>query len=189
MNEAVKTYYEKTHHKLVVMGASGGKKISQFSPSSSTNLYNAMVTKYQMAENYILNMNNHYKIRNKFYVVYQGESDIEDSSNYINEYMNVHNSLLNDLKLSFGSMVYVVNASLSNPANDNNTLILREIQQNIVSSNNNIIMGSDFPYNQIVQGNYSIFCTPNNTIHLNSAGLSQVGRDVATAIYNSKRLK
>jgi len=51
------------------------------------------------------------------------------------------------------------------------------------------IKGSDFVYQELSRGNKSILCPSLNTIHLNSAALSQIGRDVAKSIVNSKKLK
>ena len=187
-----KEYYAKTHHKIIiVLAASGGRSILRFTPSSEANLYNLMVKKYKMAEEYILKKSDHNKIVNRFYVVYQGESDINDYavSRYKDNYMQVHQGLMKDLKLSFGAMVYIVNASLADPTNDSNTIKLREVQKEIVKNNSTIIKGSDFPYTELSKGNKSIFCPSDNIIHLNSAGLSQVGREIAINIYKSGKIK
>ena len=183
-----KEYYEKTHHKLVAVHvAKGGCFLSEFMPNTS--LYNLMVTKFRMAEDYLKSKNDKYIIGNRFYVVYQGESDINDYTNYEYKYLKVHSSLMKDLKLSFGAMIYVVLGNISNPTTDPNTLNFRNVQAKIVSNNSSIIKGSDFPFTQLSVNNKSILCPANNRIHLNSAALSQVGREVARSIYNSGKIK
>ena len=184
-----KEYYAQTNHKLIVVfAASGGKSINKFLPSSTTNLYKIITTQFKQAEKYILGQNSYYRIRNKFYVVYQGESDANESlaSNYAKTYSTVHNNLIKDLNLSFGAMVYIVRGN----ASYNNTYVqtVRLQQKKVVSENSNLIMGTDFPYIQLSNGNRSILCPEPNQIHLNASGLSQIGREVAKSIAKSGKL-
>ncbi len=183
-----KTYYEKTGHKLVVvLVGKGGMDIEKFLPNSDTGLYQLMVDKYNDAIKY-LNKNN-YSVNNKFYVVYQGESDAKENlvNNYQQNYEIVHNSLIKDLDLSFGAMVYIVRGDID--INDHYIQTIREKQKELVNKYDNLIMGTDYPYEELANGNDSILCTGINSIHLNAAGLSQVGRDIATNIYNSNLIK
>ena len=188
-----KEYYEKTGNTVVyVHAARGGYPIASFLPDSSTYSYKAMVTKYQMAENYFKNKG--YAINNKFYLVYQGESDMFKDLvyNYANTYKRVHDSLIKDLGLSFGAMVYMVRGDL--PCNTELIGPICEQQMKLVKENDNIIMGTDFLYTEYCQkGNHTLFGVKNsehdNSIHVNSAGLSQVGRYMARNVYSSGKLK
>ena len=182
-----KEYYEKTKHKVIfVLAASSGKPIHYFVPGYPTNLYNVMITKYKMAEKYITG-NKYNKIVNRFYVVYQGETNVRVRDGYKENYQNIHKSLLKDLNLSFGAMVYMGVGTFE--PNDSDLLKFREIQRQLVSESNTLIKGTDYVYEQLSKGNKSILCVKGNDIHLNSAGLSQVGRDIARTIYNSNLLK
>ena len=187
-----KEYYEKTNHKLIIVhAANGGRKISEFLPSSKSNLhlYDAMTLKYKMAVNYIKAKSPYYKIVNKFYVVYQGESDAISSLSgvYERDYLKVHKSLIKDLDMSFGALVYIARGDLS--TSNSNVQKVRSAQIKMVKENSTIIKGSDFPYQELSKGNKSILCPSPNVIHLNSAALSQIGIDIAKSIVNSKKLK
>ncbi len=184
-----KEYTEKTNHKLaVVFAAHGGERIGQFLPTNKSNLYNALVKKYQMAEKYLKSIN--FVINNRFYVVYQGESDAFDkySNDYEKTYMTVHNGLVKKLNLSFGAMVYVVRGA--GTCDNVNVKKIHDAQVKIVKDNSAIILGSNLPYKKrCIDKDEAIFGGPGNTIHLNAAGLSQVGRDIAQHITATKRIK
>lgn len=188
-----KEYYEKTGNKAVfVMGARGGYNIKCFSPDSSKNTYQTIVKKYNAALEYLTS--NGFTINNKFYVVYQGESDM--NSNLINDYAStfktVHDSLSNELGLKFGALVKMVrgDGECSNfPFLDS----IREQQDVLINENDDIIEGTDFLYQEYcVKGNNTLFGVKHpdfdNSIHVNSAALSQVGRNISQNIVSSKKV-
>ena len=183
-----KEYYERTGHKIVIVFAGrGGMDIEKFLPNSTTNLYKLISNKYLMAKEYL--ENNNYNIVNKFYVVYQGEYNAVDgkANSYKSNYEIVHNSLIKDLNLSFGAMVYIVRGDKK--ITDNYIQIVRNAQVDLVGKYNNLIKGTDYPYNELAKGNTSILCPTGNIIHLNAAGLSQIGRDIAKNIALSGKIK
>ncbi len=185
-----KEYYEKTKHKLVIVFvAHGGMKISQFSPTAGNGLYNTMVLKYQMAERYIQNLNEFNQISNRFYVVYQGESDCISGlvDKYEKSYLNVHNNLKKDLKLSFGAMVKMTRGDLD--VNNNYVKAIRKAQQSLADQYSDIIIGTDFPHSELLKNNRSILCPGSNRIHINAAGLNQIGRNIARTIYEKNLIK
>ena len=199
-----KTYYENTGHKLVVVHASlGGKAIASFLPVTDKNcrknsngeysyVYEAMIKKYKSAEKY-LNSHN-YIVNNKFYVVYQGENDSASSvdsvwTNYYNNFIKVHKYLKQDLDLSFGAIVYTAREGKNAPNIYGNMESIHKAQSFLIRKNDDILCGTDFVYKQYISGNNTIFAPNNNSIHLHSAGLSQVGRNVAKSIANSGKLK
>ena len=174
-----KTYYEKSNRKLVIVHtAHGGRGIANFLPNKSEYIYEAMTTKYKKAVSY-LNKNG-YLIKNRFYVVYQGENDSSSSAKsqkYYDNYINVHNNLKKDLNLSFGAIVYTVRSGYIDEVKR-----VHAAQENLIKNNNDIILGTDFVYKEFMANNTTIFCPGSNSIHVNSAGLSQVGRNVATNV-------
>ena len=186
-------YYNQTGNRLVIVHtAKGSMPIRNFLPDSNTNIYKSIVLKYKAAEKYINSLG--FEINNRFYVVYQGESDMYDGilNNYASTYKTVHDSFKKDLGLSFGAIVYMVRGDL--PCD--NTLIepFRNQQKKLVKENDDIIMGTDFLYQEYCgKGNNTLFgvktATIDNSIHVNSAGLSQVGRNTAKNIWYSNKIK
>ena len=90
-------------------------------------------------------------------------------------------------------MVYMVRGDYASCSNSYLTK-MRTHQENLVKNNSSIIMGTDFLYKEHCdKGNNSLFGVKdnehNNTIHVNSAGLSQVGRDVAKHVVASGKIK
>ena len=187
-----KEYYAQTKHKLIVVfAASGGKSINNFLPKATNNLYKIITTKFKKADKYILNKSSYYRIRNRFYVVYQGESDCNKdlAANYERDYLTVHNNLVKDLNLSFGAMVYVAPGKSTISMSNASVQKVREQEKKLVKEHDDIIMGSDFPYSQLSIGNRNVLCPGDNEIHYIGAALSQIGRDVAKSIAASGKLK
>lgn len=186
-------YYNQTGNRFIVVHAArGALRIGDILPEAQTNTYKSMIIKYKKAEEYITKQG--FVINNRFYVVYQGESDMQDNSvsQYANTYKKVHDSLVKDLNLSFGAMVYMVRGDL--PCDYTNLKIIRDQQKKLVSENNDIIMGTDFLYKEYCEkGNNSLFgvktSAVDNSIHVNSAALSQVGRNIAKNIWLSGKIK
>ena len=197
-----KTYYEKTGHKLVIVHAArGGQKIVYFLPKTDSEnskkiyIYEAMIKKYASAIEYL--KSNNYQIRNQFYVVYQGESDMIkpiQEVEYYRKYMKVHNNLKNEFKdLSFGALVYPVREGRYAPELIYNMEQVHEDQYRLTEEED-IILGTDFVYNEYLNANKTLFCptkdkSHDNDIHLHSAALSQVGKNIAISIVNSNKLK
>lgn len=188
-----KEYYEKTGNKVVyVMGARGGYDIKCFSPDSIKNTYQTIVTKYNAALNYITS--NGYTVNNKFYVVYQGESDMTSDliNDYANNYKIVHDNLSSELGLKFGSLVKMVRGD-GECSNFPFLESIREQQDTLINENDDIIEGTDFLYQEYcVKGNNTLFGVKHpdldNSIHVNSAALSQVGRNISQNIVSSKKV-
>ena len=211
-----KTYYEKTGHKVVaVMVAHGGYEIQKF--QSNQPLYKVMKIKYNSAINYLNKKN--YKIGEKYYVVFQGEANVKNTStnDYYKLFMNVHNNLKNDLKITHG---FIVETSTT----DGTELMdkvknINYAHKKLISDNYDISLASDYPYKNytpsekqfsssetVKSGNQyktalglsklSKCITPaaknksgqdKNAIHFNSAALSQIGYE--TAVNASKVTK
>ena len=210
-----KTYYEQTGHKVVaVFAANGGEEIAHFLPhnevllyskSSDNNkknqyIYEAMVLKYKAAIKYL--EANNYKIGNKFYVAFQGGSNVPYIVNgtmtwkdYYNIFSKVHKNLRTNLDLDFGVIVettYTVGYKVYD-----GVVGVHRAQESLISNNHDIILGSSYSWDKYVpdrehyngtnydlvlaNAKYSVCYTPerSNLIHFNSAALSQIGLDSA----------
>ena len=144
--------------------------------------------------------------------MYQGETDSRSekyANMYYNNYMTLHKHLTksketeNELNLSFGALIHTVrygnfapdiNKEIEKGAATGNTVKVyikkvHDAKEQLVKNNSNIILGTDFTYRQYLKGNKTIFAPYPNNMHLHSAALSQVGREVARNIVNSKKLK
>ena len=209
----LKTYSEKTNHKIVaVMTAHGAYEIDKFQPGTS--MYNAMKTKYNAAINYLNKKG--YAVGHKFYVVFQGEADVAYNTNgitYYNKFMNIHKGLKRDTGITDG---FIVETSTKDGRKSNNIDALKTIhneQQKLISKNSDIFLASNYPYRTFTphQTQYnSEFkksgvsydaalknsllgkCVTSedgdkNAIHFNSAALSQIGYEAA--VNSSKVMK
>ncbi|HOZ53825.1 MAG TPA: Ig-like domain-containing protein [Bacilli bacterium] len=208
-----KTYYELTGHKLIiVLAAYGAQPIENFLPEGkevSTNaeyIYEAMVHKYNKAIEYLTGTSNNYNIVNKFYIVFQGEGNVTKintnytKDNYYNNFKLVHNNLINDLNLSFGAIIKT-GYDYEESKYKFNAEKISEAQQNLIEASYksktksklkyelaaDIILATDWGYNAYINNIAVAFCpkdSHDNTIHFNSASLSQIGRDSAISIVN-----
>ena len=198
----VKTYYEKTHRKLiVVMASNGGEEIGHFAKTfechdDDQHIYEAMTKKYQAAIKY---MSDHqYIIGKKFYIVFQGESDAWNvNSNgkykygsntnigYYDVFMKVHNSLKEDLGVEYGGIVFTGQRFQKNSNLFDGVLGIYTSQKGLVSGNSDIFPASFYPYSMyysFMKDNKSDYCIcPNDSekIHFTSAALSQIGKESA----------
>ena len=189
------TYYAKTGHKVIaVMATHNGKPISAFLPTDSSlnpykfYTYEATKMKYNAAVAYAESKG--YKIGSKFWVGYQGESDVEnivtdeDVESYIKKYKLLSDTFSKELGTEFGFLVESASLFRSNsskiPASVMKQVKLVNVaQKKIVSRNDNIMLGSDFPYRQYFSFNTNVVSNMNNYYHLTSAALSQVGYETA----------
>ena len=169
-------------------------------------IYESLKTKYKAAEEYLLK--NGYTIENKFYVVFQGCSDSTKSrskiyidkngneviskSAYYKKYMKVHNRLKKDLGVTFGALVET-SGKASSRGNANtkinpNIMNIHKQQEALINNNDDIILGSNFSYRMYVQNNKQAFALQkssnnvDNSIHLTSASLSQIGKETAVSV-------
>ena len=169
-------------------------------------IYESLKTKYKAAEEYLLK--NGYTIENKFYVVFQGCSDSTKSrskiyidkngneviskSAYYKKYMKVHNRLKKDLGVAFGALVET-SGKASSRGNANtkinpNIMNIHKQQEALINNNDDIILGSNFSYRMYVQNNKQAFALQkssnnvDNSIHLTSASLSQIGKETAVSV-------
>lgn len=116
-----------------------------------------------------------------------------EASPYYKNYMKVHKNLKNDLKVSFGVLVETGGrisgrGSATKPINKRIENIHKQ-QEAIINNNEDIILGSNHSYiwyknNQTLA--YGLFVKNksgkydyDNSIHLTSAALSQIGREAA----------
>lgn len=220
-----KDYYEKTGHKVVIVMASrGGKTISDFKPKS--NIWNAIIYKYKSAIDYLVE--NNYNIGNKFYIAFQGESNInmKNYDSYSVDFKNIHNALIgleDKYSMDFGSIVEtayhlsfdeLTKSAACKSIRNNEKLTYNEKrtkchnkivngvksvnaeQEQLINNNEDIILASSFPYNNFLNDSnknlsadksdatYSTLHAANNTIHFNSAALSQIGKESAINISN-----
>ena len=169
-------------------------------------IYESLKTKYKAAEEYLLK--NGYTIENKFYVVFQGCSDSTKSrskiyidkngneviskSAYYKKYMKVHNRLKKDLGVTFGALVETSGKASSrgnaNTKINSNIMNIHKQQEALINNNDDIILGSNFSYRMYVQNNKQAFALQkssnnvDNSIHLTSASLSQIGKETAVSV-------
>lgn len=183
-------------------------------------LYEAIVEKYNKAvevtKSYInvlnkdLDDNNKNSIGKKFYIVFQGEDDVlllqnnkngYSSSDYYERFMMVHNNLKKDCDIEFGGVVEVGSRI---GANRYNGLVeVNVAQEMIINNNDDIFLGSAFPFNNYVpdrehyngQDNYNnalklakSYMVADN-IHFNAKTLSLIGeecaRNAVSYLYNN----
>ena len=169
-------------------------------------IYESLKTKYKAAEEYLLK--NGYTIENKFYVVFQGCSDstksrskiyvdkngneVINESAYYKKYMKVHNRLKKDLGVTFGALVETSGKASSrgnaNTKINSNIMNIHKQQEALINNNDDIILGSNFSYRMYVQNNKQVFALQkssnnvDNSIHLTSASLSQIGKETAVSV-------
>lgn len=166
-------------------------------------IYEAMELKYNAAISYLTAHPEQYKIGKKFYVIFQGEADVSyaangiiDTNDYYSVYEKVHNQLVSKLGIEYGGIV----ESAARPGVADLTAVnkIHTAQVNLINNHNNIFLASAYPYNHFVpaQGQYQgtdyenaiansklsmciVGTDENNSIHFNSAALSQVGYESA----------
>ena len=197
-----KDYYEKTGHKVVIVLASnGGEPIQNFLPynqvqeyyggslsdKAKQHIYEATVEKYNAAIKY-LSQTQKVTIGNKFYVVFQGESDRgKEKNEYIETYIKVHQSLKDACGLTFGAIIETGGSAGIHTLEQ--ILPIYEAQEDLIKNNSDIILATAFPYNNfnknVDDANLSACITDakDNRIHFNSAALSQIGRESATNVF------
>lgn len=168
-------------------------------------IYEAIKTKYLAAIKYM--DDNNLKIGNRLYVVFQGEADIARSTEvYKRDFLKVHNNLKNDLGIQKGA-ICETSTQIGRPWSYLENV--HNAQEELIEENDDIILGSSYSYDRFVsqESDYENCTTkvtydekgdrldydtaftnatysvdyPQNTIHLTSASLSQVGKDVAEA--------
>lgn len=189
------TYYQRTGHKVIaVMASNGGKEIAAFLPSDNplngykTYIYEAAKIKYKAAVDYASQQG--YHIGSKFWVAFQGESDIknmnsdEDIDVYADRFNQVSACLADELGTEFGFVVETASKFYDNPADisDNEMERVKRVkkaQDKVIESNPDILFGSDFPYRQYFAFNTNVISNYNNYYHFTSAALSQIGYETA----------
>ena len=210
-----KKWYDTTGHKVIIVhAANGGEKISHFLPENAEGntdhkqIYENIRDKYLAAIQYM--NDNNLTIGNKFYVVFQGESDCSSTSTakYEETYTRVHDNIMNDLKLKFGVIIETSRTVGSCDSGGNaGVQNIHTAQENLIQNNSDIVFGSDYSYRTYVpcENEYTaangydmsipyatalanaelgVCVSPvsasGNKIHFNSAALSQMGLESAT---------
>ena len=168
-------------------------------------IYEAMVTKYNAAIKYLTD--NGYHIGNRIYVVFQGESNVKyvnegtsSTNDYYNNFLSIHNNLKKDCGITLGGIIetaYTVGSNTNIGVQGINLA-----HEKLIKANKDIILASNYPYRKYVpnadsyygtdynkalsNSKYSVCITDvkDNTIHFNSAALSQIGLESATNIAN-----
>ncbi|MGN0437191.1 MAG: Ig-like domain-containing protein [Lachnospiraceae bacterium] len=195
------TYYRMTGHKVIaVMVAVSGRELSAFLPASdSDNEYlDSGINKtakiiYQSAVDYA--NENGYQIGSKFWVSFQGESDVRnmngnsDVASYVDKFNMLSKDLADSLGTEFGFIVETGFIFSSDWKSISSTTIQRvervnQAQEKIIETNENIMLGSDFPYRQYMAYNDNVVSNYDNYVHFTSAALSQVGYDTAMKASN-----
>lgn len=190
-----KTYYERTGRKLiVVLAAKGGEEIATFLPNQAEHNYEALVAKYKGAISLL--EKNKVKIGNKFYVCFQGCADatakLANKASYMNKFKTVHNNIINNLGIKFGAIVEVAGRVSKTKAQVTYFKAIHDAQEALIKNNSNIILGSDFAWRMCQDKKTIAFCptTPiNNSTHLTSASLSQVGKETAISVVKYLKTK
>ena len=144
--EFCKTYYEKTGHKVIAVSvAQGGVPINYFTPNQDG--YKAITEKYTSAIEYL--NNNNYKIGNKLWVSFQGESDTGWSIDGLeNTLLKVHNNLKKDLDITKGA---VIETSITIGNNGKNGVEnVHKAKVNFAINNDDIVLGSSYSYDHYV---------------------------------------
>ena len=228
MNEFAKYYYEKTGHKVVCVNtAQGGQAIANFTPgtiiqdAAGTNikLYDAMSNKYLNAIKYLQDHN--MKIGNKSFVMFQGENEAGHNSSsiistYKSNFQKIKNQLKQDLGINQGAIVLTGHypGLYEGVSYAEGVKSIHEAQTQLINENEDIILGSDFPYKHYVPGEEDYNNTElydykanmggvdydtalenaklvvgskndDNLFHFTSAALSQIGKETAINMYNS----
>ena len=106
--------------------------------------------------------------------------------------MKVHNRLKKDLGVTFGALVETSGKASSrgnaNTKINSNIMNIHKQQEALINNNDDIILGSNFSYRMYVQNNKQTFALQkssnnvDNSIHLTSASLSQIGKETAVSV-------
>lgn len=155
-----KTYYENTGHKVVaVFCANSGEVIQNFLPSTDEDygdkntqyIYESMVEKYNSAIKYL--EDNNYKIGNKLYVVFQGETNAYNgrtsTEDYKKYFKKVHDYLKNDTEITKGAIVETAREiGLAN--HYEGVKQIHQAQEELINENDDIILGTSYAYDHYV---------------------------------------
>lgn len=193
------TYYKNTGHKvLAIMIAKGGEEIATFLPQTDSKykddnnllIYNA--AKEEMAKVVALAKTKNYTIGSKLWVMFQGEADVkymtsnDEENNYVEKVEKLHNYYKSELGLEYGFIVETSH-TIYEKASDvpegisDKVKRINSAQNKIISQNNDISLGSNYPYEMFFKYN-RLSVSPNEYngyIHFTSAALSQIGYDTA----------
>lgn len=176
-------------------------------------IYEAMVKKYNSAVSSFTNYMNEFNTQNedkisigsKFYISFQGEQDtafVEQRKNLNNKYtsndyyerfLEVHNRLKEVCGIEFGAII-----ETSYRLGDDKRYGVDEInkaQKKLISDNNDILLGSEFPYNNYISSeddyeesiyqeklNESKKYMKADLTHYNYLGLSKIGEQCANNV-------
>ena len=149
-----KGYYYLTGHKVIaVMCAEGGEPIESFTPGikNGKNIYEVMKQKYNQAVSYAESQN--LKIGNKYFVSFQGESNVRDDISgttewYETKYREVVEGLKRDCGITNGALVetgFEIYSATMEPVNR-----IHNAQERLINNYADTVLGSRYPYESYV---------------------------------------
>ena len=188
-------YNSRTDRTVVAVHvAKGSLTLNKFLPNDDEHMYEAMKEKFQAAQTYLETKG--YTIANKYDVVFQGESNAYSACNqgattttWGSNYNRIHESLKNDIDIDFSVVIYTARASGETCNNGvsvyNGVELIHTAQKKVVDENNDVILGTSFPYDHFVpdQANYKGTYPEGQP-----GGVSQKGMTYAEALERSKML-
>ena len=173
--EFCRTYYERTGHKVIaVNGAVGGANIECFLPKDDSNHIIDGTTDYMyeaIKENFTsavkLAQQKGYNIGGKYWISFQGEDNVGDNTdnqsdktikeNYQKYFLQVKENFKNDLGISLGAIAET-SFTVGNGWATIGVEQIHKTQENIISQNEDIILGSSYSYEHYVpdETNYNL---------------------------------
>lgn len=115
-------------------------------------IYEYMVTKFNSAVSYLENKN--IVIKNKFYVIFQGENDsalairnLRTSEEYRSIIQEVHDNLKKDIKIDYG---FVIETGLTVGTTKSGVDKIYNAQKKFISDNKDVYLASSLPYDKYV---------------------------------------
>lgn len=151
------SYYNATGHKVIaVMCARWGRPLQSFLPQDDVRntrfqdyIYEATETKYLAALEFAKREN--LNIGSTFYVIAQGESDIEiktSKEEYKQMFMDIHEHFKKDLGIQKG--VIIETATTTGTASMERLAAVHWAQEELIQENDDIILGSSYFYDRFV---------------------------------------
>lgn len=192
------TYYRNTGHKVIaVLAGHASMPLSAFLPATDPlytakndvhGIYEGTALVYKAAVSYAEKQN--LNIGSKFWVSFQGESDIgkisrtTEKNSYKVKYRRLADYYKKDLGLEYGFLIEtgagcIGSASEISEKKNENFQKLHILQEELIRENNDIMLATAFPYIQFYNYNTNVGSYCQNYIHFTSAALSEIGLETA----------